>query len=244
MTTTLTSAEHAAVLRAISELDGKSSFKNLRKTAESILSVPEGSLDAKKHAIKEACREEMMRIEQRPYEPRPPPTTLNSAERAAVLRAIAELEGKSSQQKVRRCAETILGAPAGSLDAKKVAIKEVWQEEIMRPRTMPEVYVCIRTYSAKDHPVEYKIFAVCDSIEAAEHACREKARENGGDYEDDAEAPYEWEGHWMEVTRIQYEAFSLSSDTGPSDNEDDDDDDDGADEALSEGGAQKRPRRA
>ena len=43
---------------------------------------------------------------------------LTTAERAAVLRAIAELDGKSSQKAVRKSAESILGAPEGSLDAK------------------------------------------------------------------------------------------------------------------------------
>ena len=60
----LTTAERAAVLRAIAELDGKSSQKAVRKSAESILGAPEGSLDAKKAAIKEVCQEEMNRLEQ------------------------------------------------------------------------------------------------------------------------------------------------------------------------------------
>ena len=36
----------------------------VRKSAESILGAPEGSLDAKKAAIKEVCQEEMNRLEQ------------------------------------------------------------------------------------------------------------------------------------------------------------------------------------
>ena len=59
----LTTAERAAVLRAIAELDGKSSQKAVRKSAESILGAPEGSLDAKKAAVKEVCREEVTRME-------------------------------------------------------------------------------------------------------------------------------------------------------------------------------------
>ena len=93
-------------------------------------------------------------------------------------------------------------------------------------------------------PPTFDVFAVCDSVEAAEHACREKARgEFDGEYEDDV-APYEFEGHWGEWTRIKYEEHTLSSDTGPSSSSDNDDesDADGGDEALPEGGAKKRPR--
>ena len=50
---------------------------------------------------------------------------LTTAEKAAVLHAIAQLDGKATQKKVRRAAESILGAPEGSLDAKKAAVKEV-----------------------------------------------------------------------------------------------------------------------
>jgi len=60
----LTTAERAAVLRAIAELDRKSSQKAVRKAAESILGLPDGTLDAKKEAIKEVCLEEMRRLEQ------------------------------------------------------------------------------------------------------------------------------------------------------------------------------------
>ena len=64
----LTTAERAAILRAIDELDGKSSQKALRRSAEHILGLPEGSLDAKKEAVKQVCAEEMRRLEQQ----RPP----------------------------------------------------------------------------------------------------------------------------------------------------------------------------
>ena len=64
----LTTAERAAVLRAIAELDRKSSQKAVRKSAERILGLPDGSLDAKKAAVKELCAEEMRRLEQQ----RPP----------------------------------------------------------------------------------------------------------------------------------------------------------------------------
>ena len=64
----LTTAERAAVLRAIAELDRKSSQKAVRKSAERIVGLPEGSLDAKKEAVKEVCLEEMRRLEQQ----RPP----------------------------------------------------------------------------------------------------------------------------------------------------------------------------
>ena len=53
---------------AIAELDRKSSQKAVRKSAERIVGLPEGSLDAKKEAVKEVCLEEMRRLEQQ----RPP----------------------------------------------------------------------------------------------------------------------------------------------------------------------------
>ena len=57
---------------------------------------------------------------------------LTTAERAAILRAIDELDGKSSQKALRRSAECILGLPEKSLDAKKAAIKELLVEELNR----------------------------------------------------------------------------------------------------------------
>merc|ERR1719321_878603 len=57
---------------------------------------------------------------------------LTTAEKAAVLHAIAQLDGKATQKKVRRAAESTLGAPEGSLDAKKAAVKEVCREEVTR----------------------------------------------------------------------------------------------------------------
>ena len=64
----LTTDERAAVLRAIAELDRKSSQKAVRKSAERILGLPDGTLDAKKEAVKQVCAEEMRRLEQQ----RPP----------------------------------------------------------------------------------------------------------------------------------------------------------------------------
>ena len=64
----LTTDERAAVVRAIAELDRKSSQKAVRKSAERILGLPDGTLDAKKEAVKEVCLEEMRRLEQQ----RPP----------------------------------------------------------------------------------------------------------------------------------------------------------------------------
>ena len=40
----------------------------MRKSAERILGLPDGTLDAKKEAVKEVCAEEMRRLEQQ----RPP----------------------------------------------------------------------------------------------------------------------------------------------------------------------------
>ena len=51
---------------------------------------------------------------------------LTTAERIAVLDAIAQLDGKATQKKLRRAAESLLGAPEGSLDAKKAAVKELF----------------------------------------------------------------------------------------------------------------------
>ena len=64
----LTTAERAAVVQAIAELDRKSSQKAVRKWAERILGLPDGTLDAKKEAVKQVCLEEMRRLEQQ----RPP----------------------------------------------------------------------------------------------------------------------------------------------------------------------------
>ena len=47
---------------------------------------------------------------------------LTTAERAAVLHAIAQLDGQATQKKVRRAAESVLGAPEGALDEKKQAV--------------------------------------------------------------------------------------------------------------------------
>ena len=60
----LTTAERAAVVQAIAELDRKSSQKAVRKSAERILGLPDGTLDAKKEAVKQVCAEEMRRLEQ------------------------------------------------------------------------------------------------------------------------------------------------------------------------------------
>ena len=57
---------------------------------------------------------------------------LNTAEKAAVLHAIAQLDGKATQRKVRRAAESALGAPEGALDAKKAAVKEVCEDEMSK----------------------------------------------------------------------------------------------------------------
>ena len=57
---------------------------------------------------------------------------LTTAEKAAVLHAIAQLDGKATQRKVRRAAESALGAPEGALDAKKAAVKELCELEMSR----------------------------------------------------------------------------------------------------------------
>ena len=57
---------------------------------------------------------------------------LTTAEKAAVLHAIAQLDGKATQKKVRRAAESALGAPEGALDEKKAAVKEVCADEMSK----------------------------------------------------------------------------------------------------------------
>ena len=57
---------------------------------------------------------------------------LTTAEKAAVLHAIAQLDGKATQRKVRRAAESALGAPEGALDEKKAAIREVCEDEMSK----------------------------------------------------------------------------------------------------------------
>jgi hypothetical protein len=75
----------------------------------------------------------------RPPAARPAPASaaravpLSTAERAAVLHAIAQLEGKGrTKTKVRRAAEYILSYPEGSLDAMHTEIKELCREEVVR----------------------------------------------------------------------------------------------------------------
>ena len=68
-----------------------------------------------------------------PPEPAAPDVvSLTTAERAAILHAIAQLDGQATQKKVRRAAESVLGAPEGALDEKKQAVKELCREEVMR----------------------------------------------------------------------------------------------------------------
>ena len=58
--------------------------------------------------------------------------TLTKAEYKAVLQAIGQADGSDSQIHIRRAAEAILGAPEGSLDARKVLIKEVIHKVLYR----------------------------------------------------------------------------------------------------------------
>ena len=62
----------------------------------------------------------------------PDVVSLTTAERAAILHAIAQLDGQATQKKVRRAAESVLGAPEGALDEKKQAVKELCREEVTR----------------------------------------------------------------------------------------------------------------
>ena len=58
--------------------------------------------------------------------------TLTKAEYKAVLQAIGQAALSDTPRKVRRAAEAILGAPEGSLDARKVLIKEVIEKVLTR----------------------------------------------------------------------------------------------------------------
>ena len=58
--------------------------------------------------------------------------TLTKAEYKAVLQAIGQAALSDTPRKVRRAAEAILGAPEGSLDARKVLIKEVIHKVLYR----------------------------------------------------------------------------------------------------------------
>ena len=57
---------------------------------------------------------------------------LSNRERAAVLRAIAEIDGKATQKTIRRNAEAILGMTSGGLDAKKVGVRHICFKEVWR----------------------------------------------------------------------------------------------------------------
>ena len=57
---------------------------------------------------------------------------LSIRERAAVLHAIAEIDGKASQKTVRRNAEAILGMTSGGLDAKKVGVRHICFKEVWK----------------------------------------------------------------------------------------------------------------
>ena len=89
---------------------------------------------------------------------------LTMPERAAVLRAIAELDGKTSQKTVRKAAECILGAPEGSFEAKKLAIKEVCIEEMNRlERAAPRRRVPARARADHRTPFKRALDAAVDS---------------------------------------------------------------------------------
>ena len=58
--------------------------------------------------------------------------TLTKAEHKAVLYAVGQAAISDTPRKVRRAAEAILGAPEGSLDARKVLVKELCERVISR----------------------------------------------------------------------------------------------------------------
>ena len=61
------------------------------------------------------------------------PMPLTTAEKAAVLHAIAQSDGKATQKKIRRAAESILGVSEGALDEKRAAVKGVIEDEMSKP---------------------------------------------------------------------------------------------------------------
>ena len=63
---------------------------------------------------------------------RPLEKWLSASERAAVLQAMSKLRGTATTSDVRLAAESILGLPEGSLEAKKRAIVQLAEEEMLR----------------------------------------------------------------------------------------------------------------
>ena len=114
MSTALTTAEKAALLHAIAQLDGKATQKKLRRAAESALGAPEGSLDAKKAAVKELCEEQMKALEQQQPPKRPK------------LQALKSFTGKAPRKQLATKAARVL-PPANILDDLDEALRNVEQ---------------------------------------------------------------------------------------------------------------------
>ena len=113
MSTALTTAEKAAVLHAIAQLDGKATQKKVRRAAEAALGAPEGSFDAKKAAVKEVCEEQMAALAQRP--PKRPK-----------LQAVKSFLGKAPRKQLATKAVRVQ-PPANILDDLDEALRNVEQ---------------------------------------------------------------------------------------------------------------------
>ena len=73
-----------------------------------------------------------------------------------MLHAIAQLDGQATQKKVRRAAESVLGAPEGALDEKKQAVKELCREEVTRLEALrpPTKKLKVASSTDSEQPVD------------------------------------------------------------------------------------------
>ena len=103
-------------------------------TPDMLESAPSASFVGPGRGVMSGKMEEAPRVVQRvkPAKKKDGGPPLTTAEKAAVLHAIAQLDGKATQKKVRRAAESALGAPEGALDEKKAAVKEVCEDEMSK----------------------------------------------------------------------------------------------------------------
>ena len=107
---------------------------------------------------------------------------LTTAEKAAVLHAIAQLDGKATQKKVRRAAESALGQPKGFLDAKKKAITDVCREEVARLEKAEESRLAEESRKRQRPPDADDDVVVTGSVNAIDAvAARIAAAEKSGD---------------------------------------------------------------
>ena len=118
----------------------------------------------------------------RPPAPAPRTVPLTAAEKLAVLHAIAQLDGKATQKKVRRAAESALGQPKGFLDAKKKAITDICREEVARLEKAEESRLAEESRKRQRPPAADDDVVVTGSVNAIDAvAARIAAAEKSGD---------------------------------------------------------------